>query len=171
MLTGGTARGRPLPHVPGRGVRPTAARVREAMFSMVGHDLDGVTVLDAFGGSGLLALEAWSRGAQVVCVERDRSAWAAMQRNVEAFAADIDVVRGDVLALAAELGSFDVVLADPPYADDPAPLVDGLAPLVADVLVLEVRADRRPPGAALLRLVRHRTYGGTALCLFRRSSS
>ncbi|MCE7957512.1 MAG: 16S rRNA (guanine(966)-N(2))-methyltransferase RsmD, partial [Acidobacteria bacterium ACB2] len=69
-ITGGHLRGRVLEGVPA-GVRPTASRVREALFSMVGQDLRGWSVLDAFGGTGLLALEAVSRGAApVVVVER-----------------------------------------------------------------------------------------------------
>ncbi|MEQ1567285.1 MAG: RsmD family RNA methyltransferase, partial [Myxococcota bacterium] len=53
-LTGGVARGRGLVEGVGPGVRPAAARVREALFSMVGQDLEGARVLDAFGGTGLL---------------------------------------------------------------------------------------------------------------------
>ena len=62
-VTGGALRGRSLPARVPEGVRPTAGRVREAVFSMVGQDLRGWSVLDLFGGSGLIGIEAASRGA------------------------------------------------------------------------------------------------------------
>ncbi|MEZ4240260.1 MAG: RsmD family RNA methyltransferase [Myxococcota bacterium] len=167
-LTGGAHRGRVLPCAVAPGVRPSAARVREALFSIVGQDLGGERFLDAFGGSGLVALEAWSRGASVVVVERDRRAAAAIRANAAALGADVDLRAGDVLALAADLGAFDVVFADPPYRDPAAPVIAALAPLVRGVLVLEV-ADATPtpappPGMALDR---RRAYGDTALAVYR----
>ena len=66
-ITGGELRGRLIQGVP-EGVRPTAGRVREALFSMVGQALQGWSALDAFGGTGLLAFEAASRGAAPVTV-------------------------------------------------------------------------------------------------------
>ena len=69
-ITGGTLKGRVLPVPVSSGVRPTSSRVREALFSMVGNHLDGVTWLDAFGGAGLTALEASSRGAAVTVFEK-----------------------------------------------------------------------------------------------------
>lgn len=171
MLTGGHARGRALSRVPAVGVRPTSARVREALFSMVGQDLHGQRVLDAFGGSGLLALEAWSRGAEVVCVERGRAAWAVLTANLKALGADVKTVRGDVLARVAGLGMFDLVLADPPYDEDPERIGRGLAPAVGGTLVLEMRADRPDPVVPGLTLERRRAYGDTALCVLVREGT
>ena len=148
------------------GVRPTSARVREALFSIVGHQLDGVRVLDAFGGSGLLALEAWSRGAEVVVVERDRRRSRRIKEVVESLQASIEVVTGDVTRRAAALGVFDLVLVDPPYADAPAPVLQALAPAVGHRLVLEQPSDRPAPAQTGLQLARTRTYGGTALHLY-----
>ncbi len=135
---------------------------------MVGQDLSGQRVLDAFAGSGLLGLEAWSRGARVVQVERSRAATEAARRNAAALGADVEVVQGDVLRVAPGLGPFDGVLADPPYADDPEPLLAVLAPLAGAWLTLETDSGRPPPEPPGLVLERHRRYGGTALCLYRR---
>ena len=73
-ITGGSLKGRTV-KVPGRpGLRPTSARVREAVFHRLQHRLQGADVIDVFGGSGALSLEAWSRGAaRVTCIERDPS--------------------------------------------------------------------------------------------------
>lgn len=169
MLTGGAAKGRALLQVPTSGVRPTSARVREAMFSMVGQDLTGLRVLDAYGGSGLLALEAWSRGASVVCVEQNRTAFSTVRQNVQGLGASIETLRGDVLARIRDLGSFDIVLADPPYQRDPQPIVEALAPAATAVLVLELDGSRTTPTAPGLVLDRRRSYGSSDLCVFARS--
>src|SRR3954452_21268018 len=69
---------------PGGGTRPTADRVREALFSVLGP-LDGVRVLDLFAGSGALAIEALSRGAEsAMLVERDPRAVAVIRANLGA---------------------------------------------------------------------------------------
>ena len=86
---------------------------------MVGQDLAGTRVLDAYGGTGLLGLEAWSRGAEVVVVERDPRTASAIRANAERLGADVDVRTGDVLALLPSLGRFDGVLADRRTASTP----------------------------------------------------
>jgi len=140
---------------------------------MLGHDLEGLTVLDAFGGSGLLALEAWSRGATVTTVDRHGGAVRTIRTNVEAMRADVRVVRADVLRwVSGSDERFDIVLVDPPYALDPSPIVATLAEVVGDRLLLEsaaVRAEPEvPPGLAVLR---HRCYGDTAVRLYRRETA
>jgi 16S rRNA (guanine966-N2)-methyltransferase len=169
-LTGGTLRGRVLANPVAAGVRPTSARVREALFSIVGQDLSELLVLDAFGGTGLLGLEAWSRGATVVVVERDPRVAAAIRANADAMGAALEVRGGDVLSLARDgrLGRFDLVFADPPYQDAPEPVVATLAPLTVGCLVLEVAHDTpTPPAGPGLAFDRRRTYGATALVVYR----
>jgi 16S rRNA (guanine966-N2)-methyltransferase len=147
--------------------------VREALFSIVGQDLSGRRVLDAFGGTGLLGFEAWSRGGAVVIVERDPRTAATIRANAEALGADVEVRSGDVLALAraGSVRRFSVVLADPPYRDAPEPVVAALAPLVDDILVLEIAsqtpAPDAPPG---LTVDRRREYGTTTLVVYRRAA-
>lgn len=166
-ITGGVARGRMLEVPTGTSVRPTAARVREALFSIVGQDLSGQRVLDAFGGSGLLAAEAWSRGAEVVCVERDPKHAAAIRANLARVGADVQVTTGDVLQVCGQLGEFHGVLADPPYADPVGPVLQRLAGLSPCWLVLESAARTVVP-ARVGHLVRdrERAFGDTALSIF-----
>ena len=86
-IIAGQWRGRPLVAPEGIATRPTADRVREALFSALAHDpgLDGAAVLDLCAGSGALGLEALSRGAaHVLLVEIDRRAVAVLRRNVAA---------------------------------------------------------------------------------------
>lgn len=182
-ITGGVHAGRRLV-APRTGVRPTADRVREALFAMLGAAVDGARVLDLFAGSGAVGLEAWSRGAaRVVWVESRRTALAALRRNAATLGIEQPSVRAvDVMtALRRVSGAecFDLVFADPPYAwgaEDrgargswPALLRairEGgwLAP--AGVLSIEVDARRPTPRAAGWRDVDRRTYGGTSLVLY-----
>jgi len=166
-LTGGQARGRVLREPVPRGVRPTSSRVREALFSMVGQDLRETTFLDAFGGAGVVGLEAWSRGARVVVVEQQPEVARAIVRRGEEVAAEWTVRTGDVLRLAPQLGVFEGVFVDPPYAVDPAEVLPSLAPLATGWLILEAHASREdvpaPPGMVLDRV---RRYGKRALWVF-----
>jgi len=80
----GSARGRPLTAPPGRGVRPTSDRVREALFSALADEVPGAVVLDLFAGSGALGIEALSRGADLaVLVESEARALAAIAANLD----------------------------------------------------------------------------------------
>jgi 16S rRNA (guanine966-N2)-methyltransferase len=107
--------------VPASGTRPTADRVREALFNVLAArlDFDGLAVLDLYAGSGALGLEALSRGAATaVFVESDARAAALIERNV----ATLGLAGATVLTrrVAAALNSepdrpVDLVLADPPY--------------------------------------------------------
>lgn len=170
-LTGGVARSRVL-QVPDRpGVRPTASRVREAIFSVVGQDLTGVRVLDAFGGSGVLAAEAWSRGAEVVVVERDARTAQAISENLRGLRCDVRLVVGDLHSVLAGLGMFDGILADPPYADDPMQHLPALAAQATAWLVYEARAGRPLPRAVGdFRCERVRAYGDCALHVYARDA-
>ena len=120
----GSMRGRRLVSPQGNGVRPTKDIVREAMFSALDARgvLGGAVVLDLYAGSGALAIEALSRGADAaVLVERDRSALAAIRSNVELLGLDATtrVVARDVMPFLRETqphdAPFDLVCADPPY--------------------------------------------------------
>ncbi len=167
-ITGGQANGRVLHEPVGSGVRPTSSRVREALFSMIGQDLAGVRVLDAFGGSGLVGLEAWSRGAEVTVVERDRRAFAALVRRGQEIGARWNTRNGDVMKLIDAMDSFDGIFCDPPYDADPMSIVPGLAPRAREWLVYEARKGVDcPEWAAQLKLDRRRDYGSTALWIYR----
>lgn len=165
-ITGGHARGRVLRAPVLDGVRPTSARVREALFSIVGQDQAGRTVLDAFGGSGLIGLEAWSRGARVTVCERRRKVWAAVVATGKSVGAAWEVLCQDVLVDPP--GAFDGVFADPPYADDPVQILPVLGGMAREWLVYEAAATVEcPESAGALVLDRVRSFGGTRLWVYR----
>ena len=129
-IVAGAWRGRALVAPPGEATRPTADRVRQALFDMLAHapwagraTLDGASVLDCFAGTGALGLEALSRGAaHAVFVERDRPALTALRANIAACRAEdrCTVLGLDVLSLP-EGPRADVVFLDPPYGFDLIP--------------------------------------------------
>lgn len=107
-------------------VRPTAERVREAWLSILGPALPGARVLDLFAGSGALGLEALSRGAaSATFVEMAGPSLAALRSNIATLCAEgaTTVVRSDAMRFVTtiEPGSYDMVLADPPFSIDFAP--------------------------------------------------
>jgi 16S rRNA (guanine(966)-N(2))-methyltransferase RsmD len=156
-IVAGEHRSRRLVVPPGRDVRPTSDRAREAVFASLGARVVDARVLDLFAGSGALGLEALSRGA-ASCrfVERDTQALGAIRENVEALGehARATVERGDamrVLRRAAAAGErYDLILVDPPYADAER-LAGDLGALLPQVLaddgriVLETGADAAIP--------------------------
>lgn len=175
-MIAGAARGRRLTAPRGQHVRPTADRVKEALFAALQPHVPGARVLDLYAGAGGLGLEARSRGAaSVTFVERDRAALAALRRNLEVVGLDAThVVVGEVArVLAAPVvgAPFDLVLADPPYDHDPAEalarLPDHLVPGAVVVVERSVRSTplRWPAG---LGVEATRRYGDTLLVRARR---
>jgi 16S rRNA (guanine966-N2)-methyltransferase len=172
-IVAGSVGGRRLA-VPGSGTRPTSDRVREALFSAIeaAMDLSGARVLDLYAGSGALGLEALSRGAATaVLVESDAAAAAVLRRNIAALGLPGARPRtGRVATVLAEPAAepFDLVLADPPYAFDPAADLAALAAggWVGPGSLVVVERSRRsgpPDWPAALVPGRTRRYGDTEL--------
>jgi 16S rRNA (guanine966-N2)-methyltransferase len=160
--------GRRLRSARGAQTRPTAARVREALFSMLGA-LEGARVLDLFAGSGALGIEALSRGAaRATFVERAPGALAALRANVAALGLEerCEIRATDALAALRSSGQYDLVFIDPPYAEA-AELAGALSRELPAVLAGGARvvteSDRRSPLALALPLVRERRYGDTMI--------
>lgn len=169
-VVAGTARGRRLRTPEGEGTRPTADRVREAVFNALQSlgAVRGAAVADLFAGSGALGIEALSRGADHCWfVERDRSARAVIDDNLDTlgFRGRATVVGAALPAAVAELpDGLDLVLADPPYAFDAWPvLLAALVPRLAADAVVVVESDREIALPEGWETTRQRTYGGTVV--------
>ncbi len=117
----GTARGVNLKTPEGLVTRPTTDRVKEAMFSIIHFDIPGARVLDLFGGTGQLGIEALSRGAQsAVFVDAGEKACNLIKENLKRCKLEqqAKVVRSDYLEFLSRCREkFDIVLLDPPYAE------------------------------------------------------
>jgi 16S rRNA (guanine966-N2)-methyltransferase len=173
-VVAGAFKGRRIQAPKGRRTRPTADRVREALFSMLG-DVSGARVLDLYAGSGALGIEALSRGAcAVTFVDRDPRAVAAIRRNLDAVGAEQEVLRGDAMRYLgrAEAGSFDLVFLDPPY-DSAGRLGDSLSERLPRILreraLIVTESHKRKPLELDLPLLRERIYGDTRIAVHRRA--
>lgn len=184
-LTGGLDRGRRLKAPKGLGTRPTAAKVREAIFNILGPPPDGM-VLDLFAGTGALGIEALSRGAKkAVFVERDRGALVTLRQNLRelGFEERATVMASEAATalrrLAASLARedrFGWVFVDPPYAVP----TDGVLGELCDkallhpwaVIVVEHDRKHRPPDSlGCLFRTDHRVYGDTEISFYRAGCS
>ena len=168
-VVAGTFKGRRLAAPRGTRTRPTADRVREALFSMLG-DVGGARVLDLYAGSGALGIEALSRGADsAVFVERDAQALAAIERNLAAIGAEATVERQDVLRFLARAdGAFDLVFCDPPYdsaAGLAGPLAEHLPAVCAEDARIVTESDKRNPLVLPFPLLVERAYGDTRIAI------
>jgi 16S rRNA (guanine966-N2)-methyltransferase len=130
-ITGGEWRSRLIQVADAEGLRPTPDRVRETLFNWLGQDLTGLACLDLFAGSGILGLEAASRGAaHVTLVEKSRRVFEQLRHNADPFASDrLELVCSDALKfLPSPARRYDIVFLDPPYhqgwLDKVAPLLE-----------------------------------------------
>ncbi len=117
----GQARGIQLKAPEGEATRPTAARVKEAVFSMLQFDIEGRSVLDLFAGSGQLGLEAASRGAaDVTFVDKSKEAMAVIKENIKKtkLTEYCNFYQTDYIDFIKRFASkpFDIIFLDPPYA-------------------------------------------------------
>lgn len=175
-VTGGLYKGR-IVEVP-RGdleIRPAMDRMRESVFSILGN-LSGMSFLDLFSGSGIIALEASSRGASpVVCIERDRAKLKTLIRNVS-----ISKDRIECHALPVERfvlrceRQFSIVFCDPPFPyEHRAALIASIAEkrLLEEggfLLMHFPRGDVLPDRSLDLELSDERVYGGSYVRIYRR---
>ena len=115
----GIARGRKLKEPAGMETRPTTDRVKEGIFSSIQFELEGRRVLDLFGGTGQMGIEAISRGAaHCTFVDLRKDAVAVIRENLSltGFSQQARVIRGDALAFLSRCReTFDVIFLDPPY--------------------------------------------------------
>ncbi len=180
-IIGGKYRGRKLQAVPGEKTRPTADRVREALFSVLGETVRSARVLDLFAGTGALGLEALSRGAaRAVLVENDPSARTVIEANIAALGLGdaAELIPGDWRGVCERLAGrgekFDLILADPPYRDRAGEnllaALEGFAILVRDGVAVIEHPPEAEPGRPETgwRLIRRKKYGRTVLSFFDR---
>ena len=176
-IVAGSLGGRVLRAPRGAATRPTAEKVRQALFNVLGPPGDDLHVLDLYAGSGALGLEALSRGAaSATFVEKARPALAALHQNVaelgvggRATVVALDVVR--YLGAPGPGPRFTWVFLDPPYAAGATAALAALprARLSDDAVIVVEHAHREPPPDRAGFLIRTdlRRYGDTALSLYR----
>lgn len=180
-IISGKRRGAKLLVPEGLGVRPTLARVREALFSMLTSELGtfvGCRVLDPFAGAGMLGLEAWSRGAaHVDLIEMNRAHFAILNKNVATLKAQNEVrtILGQTPKCWNLLGHsvYDLVVCDPPYHEGLMPETlrallerDMIRP--SSVVTVELEAGDSIEMPEELEVFKERVYGKCQILCVRR---
>jgi len=177
----GSRKGQALKAVPGQTTRPTADKIKEAVFQSAGPFFDGGMVLDLFAGSGSLGIEALSRGMdRAVFVDKERKAIHTIKENLKAmkFEDQSEVFRTDArraLRAAAKRGLvFDFILLDPPYKKVKyAPLIDAIISerllRSGGIIYCEHRPDDDVPEASpSLTVLKQEVYSNTiAVTIYR----
>ena len=172
----GKARGISLKTPDGMQTRPTADRVKEAMFSIIQFDLPQARVLDLFGGTGQLGIEALSRGAaSAVFVDESEKACALIRENLKRTKLPGQVIRSDYMNfLKNSRDKFDIILLDPPYAEE---FLENSLKMITEIDILQssgIIVTERPLEKALLlefpgfSRSRDYKYGNTLLTLYRK---
>jgi len=169
-ITAGSLRGRKVTVPDIDGVRPTPAKVRQALFNILGSVQD-FTVLDLFSGSGLMALEALSRGASsVISVEKNRRIVQHLKNNRSHLQLDENwqLMCGDVQAVVPRFAGrhFDIIFADPPYntgISEKLPTWLDDSGISCTVLVIEEAARATPIWPPGWTAQQARRYGETCL--------
>ena len=180
-IIAGEMRSRKLKAPEGMDTRPTAERVKEALFSILGSRVYGARVLDLYGGSGALALEAVSRGADsaVVC-DLSAKACAVIQENIDTLGCGekVRLLRmKDTAALSAlqkKSDAFDLIFLDPPYRLSTVPVCQMIVEynlLKPDgTIVVEHGRETPPDILPPLTLTDHREYGAAGVGFYRLTS-
>ena len=180
-ITGGTSRGRQLAAIKGLRIRPTSSKVREAIFNILGRDIYGLRVLDLFAGTGILGIEAISRGA-LACLFVDNSnlSLKIIKKNLElcglqesGFILKRDILQGFFLEHPLIKAGIDLVFIDPPYGKNLIPpvlkrLTEGNILASSSVVIAEsLKNDKVPDSTGKLTLCDSRFYGETKIDIYR----
>ena len=176
----GSARGRRLKELEGMETRPTTAKVKESLFSIIQFDIEGRRVLDLFAGTGQLGIEALSRGAaECVFVDQRSDAVELIRENVKLCGLEsaARIRKGDALAYLRSGEKFDLIFLDPPYAAD---LLDQALEQITrfdicrghGIIIAESAADHTlPPVQEPYSLYREYRYGKIKLTVYHRSGN
>jgi len=174
-IIAGSLGGRQIASPKGHRTHPMGDRVRTALFNTLG-DIAGLTVLDAFGGSGALGLEAMSRGAsRATILEVERAAYDVIVENVRALklteSVNVQHINARSWSYRNNTLRFDLVLCDPPYDQLQETTLEKMAKhtLVGGLIVFSLppHADIRLSREKFTLLV-HKTYGDATLAFYRR---
>lgn len=175
-IIAGSFKGRRLTAPTGIAIRPTSDGLRETLFNVIGDVIEGARVLDVCAGTGAVGLEALSRGADhATFVERDAHALRALEGNIRLCGAEeaCAIIRDDFSGFgrrATQLGRFDLVFLDPPYAietvDEFVALAAGFVAPAGQLVFEHSRRRASPDRAANLGRSRVLTAGDSALSFY-----
>lgn len=167
----GIHRGRKLLTPDNYDIRPTADKVKESLFNILGQRISG-SFLDLFGGGGGVGIEAISRGAKLTINDSSRKSVELIKKNLSIVKEDAVVLNLDCIKAIRSLNSpFDYIFLDPPYALDIVPIIEELlhSSLLKkeSVIIYEHSSENNPPELDALEVFDKRKYGAASLCFYR----
>jgi 16S rRNA (guanine966-N2)-methyltransferase len=175
-IIGGDLAGRQFQAPKGHQTHPMSDKMRGAIFNALG-DISGLTVLDAFSGSGALAIEAVSRGASGAdAVDSDNNAVHVIRKNVAALdlKTRIKIVQAKISSWLKtnESAEYDLILCDPPYDNLQQDVISQLATLLRTdrIFVLSWPGSQPLPVIDSARLVSQKEYNDSQLAFYRKNS-
>jgi 16S rRNA (guanine(966)-N(2))-methyltransferase RsmD len=179
-IIGGSAKGAVIRTLKGDCVRPTADKVREALFDILFGRVEGAVFLDLYAGSGAVGIEALSRGAEkVIFVEKDKKVVSIMKENINKckFVDRAVIINRKVESAFGEIkkyrDAFDLIFMDPPYgeADYGKILYEmcghGLLEKDGTLAIEHMKKEDLPEEIAGIRRIKTRTYGQTTLSFYK----
>jgi 16S rRNA (guanine966-N2)-methyltransferase len=183
-ITGGKIKGRVLTGPKNLEIRPSSNKVREAIFNIIGQDLSGTKVVDMFSGTGLLGIEALSRGAMLaVFVDHAKQSLALTQKNLTLCGFEHsgrlckwDLSKGLPRKPPFFDATFDLAFLDPPYRSrlgagliEELSVSEQLAP--GALIILEAGKDSDTKQFSALDFIETRIYGDTKLSIYKKKDS
>ena len=183
-ITGGELNGRVLKSEKGWNIRPTSSKVRQAVFNIIGNDISGYQIIDFFAGTGIMGIEALSRGgAWALFIDNSMKSLSLIKKNLElcGFSNKGHVIKKDIREGIPQHdklthGSINLAFIDPPYGKDIIPGV--LESIVKSRIMAEgsyivaesMKHDNLPDKVDDFNLVKTRLYGETKIDIYNRES-
>ncbi len=175
-VVAGKLGGRQFESPRGHRTHPMSEKVRAALFSALG-DIESLTVLDAFAGSGALSIEAVSRGAShAIAIDIDKGAADTIKRNVKSLGIEklVKAIRANASGWSDNnhAAVFDIVIAAPPYDDLQPTLVQKMTKHTKSkgIFVLDWPGSRELPELDSMKMVANKNYGDAQLAFYRKVS-
>lgn len=172
-ITGGKFNGRKILTVKSNDVRPTSSKIRGSIFSMLnslGVDFSEMIFLDLFSGSGIMGLEALSRGAKKsFFIEKNPSVYKLIKQNLEKFDVDAEIFNIDALKFLEKTEQkFDIIFIDPPYHEGFYDSVIVKAKRILNkngLLIIEAPLEYKLPEG--FDILKHKIYGTTQIFIIK----
>ncbi|MBN2418657.1 MAG: 16S rRNA (guanine(966)-N(2))-methyltransferase RsmD [Deltaproteobacteria bacterium] len=172
--------GRVIGSLTGRDIRPTSSKVRQAIFNIIGNDISGYCVIDIFAGSGIMGIEALSRGAAwAVFIDNSNRSLSLIKKNLEicglsskGYLIKRDITEGLPSHEKIKQGSIDFIFIDPPYGKDIIPgVLESVvkSSIMADdsyIVTESMKHDSLPKNVGDFFLNKTRLYGETKIDIY-----
>lgn len=169
-ITGGSLRGRQIPSPVASGVRPSGSRLRESFFNIISSKIDSAVFWDLYAGSGIMGLEALSRGAKnIVQVDKNSTVIKSLKSNYKILGVSGVVIRKDVSMYVNEMIKrsikANIIYVDPPFIED-YPDLSKCIDLIEEGGVVAFEFPKRLEAEWLLKADDLRNYGESSLAIF-----